>query len=127
MAEEKGLKRFSISINVFDHTLPIDVRRQHSVESWLRGILESEFVITDSYHGAVFSILFHKPFIVISNQERGIDRLNSLLYLFGLEKHIINDIDEYHKNAPYNIDWTAKDRVLEEKRKEAIGLLKSVL
>ena len=127
LAEEKGLSPHYVRINIFDYTLPVVTRRLQSVESWLKGILESEFVITDSYHGAVFSILFHKPFIVISNQERGIDRLNSLLYLFGLEKHIINDIDEYHKNAPYNIDWTAKDRVLEEKRKEAIGLLKSVL
>ena len=127
LAEEKGLSPHYVRINIFDYTLPVVTRRLQSVESWLKGILESEFVITDSYHGAVFSILFHKPFIVISNQERGIDRLNSLVYLFGLEKHIINDIDEYHKNAPYNIDWTAKDRVLEEKRKEAIGLLKSVL
>ena len=127
LAEEKGLSPHYVRINIFDYTLPVVTRRLQSVESWLKGILESEFVITDSYHGAVFSILFHKPFIVISNQERGIDRLNSLLYLFGLEKHIINDIDEYHKNATYNIDWTAKDRVLEEKRKEAIGLLKSVL
>lgn len=127
LSEEKGLTPFNIRINVYDHTLPIDERRQHSVESWLKGIVESEFVITDSYHGVVFSILFNKPFIVIANQERGIDRINSILSMFGLEKHIVNNIDEYHKNAPYNIDWTSINSILEEKRSEAANLLKSVL
>ena len=44
------------------------------VETWLRALLESEFVFTDSFHGCVFSILFNKPFYVYGNKSRGKSR-----------------------------------------------------
>lgn len=50
------------------------------VEEWIRGFIDAEFVITDSFHGTVFSILFNKPFIAIANKSRGIARFNSILY-----------------------------------------------
>ena len=33
-----------------------------SVEQWLRNFSDAEFIITDSFHGTVFSIIFNKPF-----------------------------------------------------------------
>jgi len=53
-----------------------------SIETWLSAIRDSDFVITDSYHGTVFSILFNKPFVVCVNKERGADRFESLLETF---------------------------------------------
>lgn len=52
------------------------------VEQWLRSFVDSEFVVTDSFHGTVFSILFNKPFVVIPNVCRGITRFTSLLKIF---------------------------------------------
>ena len=48
------------------------------VELWLKSIAESDFVITDSFHGTVFSIIFGKPFMTIINNDRGADRFYSL-------------------------------------------------
>lgn len=48
------------------------------VELWLKSIAESDFVVTDSFHGTVFSILFRKPFLAIINQVRGADRFYAL-------------------------------------------------
>lgn len=48
------------------------------VELWLKSIAESDFVITDSFHGTVFSIIFGKPFMTITNNDRGADRFYSL-------------------------------------------------
>lgn len=61
-----------------------------SVPSWLKSIKESKYVITDSFHGCVFSIIFKKDFIVIGNQERGIDRFTSLLELFNLSERLVS-------------------------------------
>ncbi len=60
-----------------------------SVEEWIRGFMDAEFVVTDSFHGTVFSILFEKQFITIGNKERGLSRFDSLLRLFGLEDRLV--------------------------------------
>ncbi len=41
-----------------------------TVETWLNYIKNSSFVITDSYHGMCFSIIYRKPFVTIKNRER---------------------------------------------------------
>lgn len=52
---------------------------QMSIQQWLRSFYESEFVITDSFHGMVFSIIFNKPFKLIYNPFRGNARFESLM------------------------------------------------
>lgn len=70
---------------------------QLSVEKWLQGIYESQFVITDSFHACVFSILFKKPFIVLGNRSRGNTRFESLLEMFNLECRMVKSYDEFVK------------------------------
>lgn len=59
------------------------------VSAWLRGFRDAEFVVTDSFHGCVFSIIFNKPFIAIGNASRGMSRFRSLLKTFGLENRLV--------------------------------------
>lgn len=59
------------------------------VTAWLRGFMDASFVVTDSFHGMVFSIIFNKPFIVIANEERGLNRFTSLLGIFDLENRLV--------------------------------------
>lgn len=104
-----------------------DIQKGHavlpSIETWLSAIRDCDFVITDSFHGTVFSIIFNKAFLVCVNKERGADRFTSLLETFGLERHtslMYPDLDD-------NFDWTAVNSVLEEKRKEGISFLENAL
>lgn len=71
----------------------IDKRILPSVEDWIDGVYQSKMIITDSFHACVFSILFHKPFLVIINDDRGATRFISLLKMFGLEDRIINSVE----------------------------------
>lgn len=59
------------------------------VKKWLTSLGESAFVITDSFHGAAFSINFQKQFIAIGNKERGLTRFTSLLKSFALEERLV--------------------------------------
>lgn len=71
-----------------------------SVEEWLTAFRDSDFIITDSFHACVFSILYQKPFAVIVNNERGSSRFWSLLSMFGLTDRMVNslnDIDSLQK------------------------------
>lgn len=40
-----------------DNTKPLNQRIKPSVEAWLRGFYDADFVITDSFHACVFSII----------------------------------------------------------------------
>ena len=96
-----------------------------SVTSWLRGFMDAEFVITDSFHGCVFSIIFNKPFLVIGNHERGMARFNSLLKLFGLEDRLIHSIGELDENKmKADIDWDKINSIKAEWRMYSLNFLK---
>ena len=68
-----------------------------AVEQWLRGFMDARYVVVDSFHGCVFSILFNKPFIAIANSGRGETRFTSLLKTFGLSSRLIHGAEELNQ------------------------------
>ena len=95
-----------------------------SVETWLTAIRDSDFVITDSFHGTVFSIIFNKPFAVYVNKTRGASRFDGLLGQFGLKGHIF--YESFDKKM-CDIDWFAVNRLVSEKTKESISFINNSL
>ena len=67
--------------------------RQVDIGRWLRAFMDAEFVITDSYHGTIFAILFGKRFVTLGNRVRGLDRFTTLLDSLGLSDRLILDHD----------------------------------
>lgn len=65
-----------------------------SIESWIKGFADADFVITDSFHGTVFSIIFNKPFISLVNVNRGASRFESILGELGLSERLISGFDK---------------------------------
>ena len=82
---------------------PLNERIQPPVEEWLKGFVDAKFIITDSFHACVFSIIFQKPFVVISNKERGNDRFISLLQDFHLSDRLITNIFDFKRIKDPNI------------------------
>lgn len=66
-----------------------------SIEEWLSEFAAADFIVTDSFHGCVFSIINHKPFIAIANRDRGLERFTSLLGTFGLTDRLVFDFNEF--------------------------------
>ena len=99
-----------------------------TIEEWLLGFEKAKFAVVDSFHGCVFSILFHVPFIVIANKERGLTRFDSLLSLFGLEKRLISSPEDFSEAVLLQpIDWVSVDAILESERKKSISFLQRYL
>lgn len=69
--------------------------RSESVSKWLAAFAGADFIVTDSFHGCVFSIIFKKQFIAIGNAERGVERFRSLLGNFGLQSRLVCSWEEY--------------------------------
>lgn len=95
------------------------------VTKWLRSIMDASCVVTDSFHGTVFSIIFNKPFFVLINENRGSARFTSLLSLFGLESRIITEIEDVDER--YEIDWEQVSLKKELIRNSSMSFLNNAL
>lgn len=110
-----------------------DPNNKTLVPEWLSYIDNAKFVVTDSFHCAVFCILFHKPFLVIPNQSTGKgmnERFATLLGKTSLEYRCLTCEETTEQvleklNSP--IDWDHVDAVLEEWRTYSANWLKNAL
>ena len=93
------------------------------IEEWLRNFYDSSFIVTDSFHGTVFSIIFNKPFVVFANTKRGNSRIESLLSRLGLEGRLVSDNNYMFIDT--HIDWQDVNRRLEDWKKESLDYLSS--
>lgn len=84
---------------------------------WLWFVHHADLVITNSFHGTVFSLLYHRPFLVALNRRVNDERLTTLLSGTGLENRAIAELEEV--SADFDIDWSKADARLEELK--AIG------
>lgn len=116
--------------------ITVDLQKRKSLVSvtdWLSYIDNAKFVVTDSFHCAVFCILFHKPFLVIPNQSTGKgmnERFATLLGKTSLEYRCLSCEESTEQvleklNSP--IDWNHVDAVLEEWRTYSANWLKNAL
>lgn len=93
------------------------------IEEWLTDIYYAENVVTNSFHGVVFSIMFHKPFTAVLIKGSGMnDRIVTLLKKTGLENRISGD---EIVTAP--IDWEAVDKKTDIFRKDGYDYLDKIL
>ena len=98
-----------------------------SVEEWLCLFRDAEFIITDSFHGTVFSIIFQKPFVTIANRERGNSRFISLLKSVNLTNRIIyENSDNLEKIIADKIDWNRVIESLDILRTKSIDFLNAI-
>jgi len=105
---------------------------KRSIQSWLSEIVSSNFLLTDSYHGMIMAILYHKPFVVFhpfSNRE---ERIISLLKKVGLQEHYIKEInsdtiERVVELTGRDIDWEFIDKLLENERKKSLLFLSESL
>lgn len=112
-------------INLVDEA-KFSIKQTLTPSQWLEHIAASQFVVTDSFHGCVFSILFHKPFIVFVNPMRGNARMISLLRLLQLEDRLVssyNDFGERKVSLLNDIDYQKVDLILKRNRFSSLKFL----
>ena len=103
-----------------------DLQREDSIEGWLSDIRDAAMVVTDSFHGSVFAIHFHRPFLSIVNNKRGADRFTSLLGKLGLMDRLVNETTNID-GITNTIDWEAVEEKLNAERNLSFGFIKNAL
>ncbi|OZI56390.1 polysaccharide pyruvyl transferase family protein [Bordetella genomosp. 4] len=130
LSKSLGLNAFSTTGDAF----PVHknggegAKGDKSVQQWLASLDNAAFVVTDSFHGVAFCILFNKPFIAYGNPSRGISRFTSLLKIVGLEDRLViksSDVDINKMLEPVN--WNVVNERLANWRAESFGFLRKAL
>lgn len=84
-----------------------------SIQQWLKNIHDCEIVVTDSFHGCVFSIIFKKPFFCFVNENRGASRFDSLFEMLDLQDRIIKDGNFTNQNINYEKVYEKLEKIRE--------------
>ena len=121
-AKEKGLKIVAMGGSQFwcDLYLPAAPMR---ILDWFA---HAEYVLTDTFHGAIFSVINHCKFAVII-RESNRNKLSCLLADLGLSERAVGNIGELPRVMDRAIDYAHVDAILQQERVRAMNYLKEQL
>lgn len=119
------LKNINECKYIFGHIL----WNRPSIEQWVKDIARSQFVLTRSFHGLIFSIIYKRNFAVLRGRNNRTTRLINLLNLLGLQDRLYNDVIELEKAEPWleEIDYVEVYKKLQVLRKESFDIIQEVL
>ncbi len=99
------------------------------IYNWISSMQMADYVITNSFHGLVFCILFHKRFAAVmlrGKTSKMNTRVYSLLEDFGLKARVLTD-NNFQQIMSEDIDWNAVDEKLKNSREEASSFLSRLI
>ena len=126
VTNSKELKNYLRMISKKYKIYFVNTKVKNNIKKFIYGIYHCKAVITDSFHGTIFSIIFNKPFISFVYSYKGKERFNSLKYIFKFNNRIFDyklkpDIEILEK--PLNIN---KDVLLKLKKKSIYFLKRNL-
>lgn len=140
---EKFAAKNNYKVIVFPHIVHNAIRKCdlffgdiHDYSSGPREFLglinNAEFVITDSFHACVFSMIFKTPFVVFERNKPGEKgNMNSRIYDFLEEYHLENQLVTEKKLADMKeipkLDFTYAHEHWKKRREESLEFLKNAL
>lgn len=95
-----------------------------SVQDWLACMYGCKYVVTDSYHGCLFAMMFKKPFICVKNNVRGDARINTLVEKFHLESNVL---DNWGQLSFAKFNYEDKSEMINQYKAESLNWLINAL
>lgn len=120
-AKQKGLKIYSVGFYHKWCDKNINVKPLE-IFSWFKN---AEMVITDTFHGAVLSLVTNAQFIVKLKDNQ--NKLHWLLKEYLQEGRIVQDFDEIDGVAQQSIDFNEVNAIIEKNREKSLEYLKGTL
>lgn len=104
------------------------VWQRNSPQEWIRDIASARFVVTPSFHGCVFSILYQRQFAIVIQNTKRATRIVNLLESLGLKNRIYESYEALEAAKPWEqpIDYSSVMPKLEILRTASFNFLKSL-
>lgn len=101
LAKERGLKIVEISLRAINAEKGHIMRYDAGVEEFLSLVKNAQYVVTNSFHGMIFSVQFRKSFVVFSREQCDI-KIEELLALLGLsDRMLVNGTESFRSEIDY--------------------------
>lgn len=131
LAKKERIKHIVVPYSGFSYLLHADVRADTGLEDLLSLIRGAKFVLTDSYHVTVFSLIFNKEFYVFARFKDADDfsqnsRVTNLLDSINLIERLI-PYGSRTINLMNPIDYGAVNHILEMEKKKSRQYLRNAL
>ena len=126
LAKAVGCNVVKISLD-WKEALPKGWRRElfPTIGRWVSLFRDASYVVTDSFHGTCFSLLFHKSFGVFDPPKYSV-RLHDVLQDFGMMQRLLSAYDGEPPllSAMEQIDWNVVGDQLKRYQNYAFGWLR---
>ena len=121
LSAKKGLKLVSITDKQFKPEEKLEILRDcgviegASLYEIIYHLKNAEFIVTDSYHGYCFSLVFRRNYLVLVNRTRGGARFDTLGELFNIKDRFTEKVTDISGNDALHapIDYTNLSRQIE--------------
>jgi 2-succinyl-5-enolpyruvyl-6-hydroxy-3-cyclohexene-1-carboxylate synthase len=123
LAARTGLHLIDVNGNPNAGNRQIKDSRIVSPEEFLWYVKNAAYVVTNSFHGTVFSVLFRKRFATILHKETG-NRVSELLDKLGLSERYTEETEAVDGIVDLPIEWDTAEKALETLRAESVRYLK---
>lgn len=111
-AKKKHLKTLALGGTQFwtDYYLPVSALRM------LDYFYAAEYVVTDTFHGTIFSVINHKKFVLLPRKTNN-NKVVDLTKRLGLEARLVDKLDELEERLVPDIDYKSVETILDAERK----------
>lgn len=98
-----------------------------SPADFLKMLSGAKYVITDSFHGTAFSVLYHKNFssVINPNKNNTNSRIVNLLNKLHLEERIVSDTESFRYQS--TVAYSGTDEILKELKNHSLAWLSGAL
>lgn len=128
------IANFSYSLNceyqiLKDPNLPIKIKKKWNqvtnfcVEDWLKWIRDSNYVITDSFHGMCVALMLRKKIIVVKNERRGIARFDDYGKMLGISNIMVSSFNDLKMEMFDLINYEKIDSIVDVERQKSLEWL----
>lgn len=100
--------------------------KQLEVPKWLSYFKNADLVITDSFHGLMFSIIFRRPFYIWAKKDARAYRIKNILKSLELSDRMYRD-DIVPSKIDFSIDYTKANEKLSIMKESSIEYLKQII
>lgn len=101
-----------------------------TIPEWIRLIRDAACVVTSSFHGLVFAIIFHRPFVAIpltGKHSKANARITSLLESLGIEGRMMKPSADFQTLMQQPIQWEKVEKKMNRLRDSSLQFLREAL
>lgn len=126
LAKRKKMKLLRISPSIYHITRSGKLIYLPTQYEFLSYFANAEYILTDSFHATVFSIIFNKKFIDVLPSNKTGTRIESILNLFHIDNRILKEYSDFEL-IEKPIDYKEVNNIIQNEREKSMQLLKNAI